>query len=221
MVQEFHLFSTLRTDPVLFARIVQEAVGRYCPTFPFHQERMYVAGGFVRDILCGREPRDIDIYCPDFVKPDSWRVTRVQGKVVTYDTGVDSIPVQVMLWSTPPDLCIQNFDFTVCAAAVVFGAGQQPVFVGNPMFLEDNEHGKLRIIRLTRPPSTRQRCSRFESLGYSQLPETRELLSIDVYDEATFITPEQWQNMRSLWVTRPTFDGLPITIWNESGLSGF
>jgi hypothetical protein len=101
-------------------------------------EQLCVAGGFCRDILAGKDPKDIDIFAvskpvmDDAIDSFGWQTTwnrKNTANAVSFEQFFpmeDDIPVQFVTRVFYPDHedLIKSFDFSVCQIAIFFSAGQ-------------------------------------------------------------------------------------------------
>jgi hypothetical protein len=108
-----------------------------------------VGGGFVRDIVSGKEPKDIDVFCntdstvhgiQDFLE---WEIdgarTKENKNSVTIDSFIETItPIQIVnrwyVW--PPEELVKTFDWGICQAAVYWD-GRQWQGVCTQAFIDD------------------------------------------------------------------------------------
>lgn len=92
-----------------------------------------VAGGFVRDTICGEKPSDIDIFGPhvDTLKVAAMELAATyNGRCITTNNAITVVTparstVQfITRWTYPTvEESIQLFDFTMCKAAVFWRGG--------------------------------------------------------------------------------------------------
>jgi hypothetical protein len=101
------------------------AVERYCPELASGGAPAYIAGGFIRDTLIGREPRDLDLYVSDAdtatsiearLRSGSWTLADCAPVVTTWRQHGRTVQV-VRTEHQTPAACIARFDLTVCCAA--------------------------------------------------------------------------------------------------------
>ena len=93
-------------------------------------ERMFLAGGFIRSVIANEKVNDVDLFTSKKEEAESWsrflNVTKRKGGVsdlVLTDNAITVIgdpPVQfVHRWSfAKPEDCIESFDFTIAKAVV-------------------------------------------------------------------------------------------------------
>lgn len=102
--------------------------------------KLIIGGGFIRAIIAGEQPSDIDIFSDtrDSAKKaaDALCAVRKGSRVITTDNAVtvlatDKLPVQfITRWTfDKPEDVIASFDFTVCQAAF-WHAGPRGIWKG-------------------------------------------------------------------------------------------
>jgi hypothetical protein len=110
-----------------------------------------VAGGYVRDIISGREPKDIDVFvengqtAKDVQDRLEWDLESARTKenknsvtVDSYDPLVTMPPIQIVnrwyVW--PPEELVETFDWGICQAAVYYD-GREWQGVCTQAFIDD------------------------------------------------------------------------------------
>ena len=111
-----------------------------------------LAGGFIRDILAGDEPKDLDVFCATRQESD-WCALLLAGPLgevrnSTFSRTVDSdLPVQFVFYREFLDAedLISQFDFRACAAGIYWCPNRRE-FVG---VCVSGFYGDLEAKRLT------------------------------------------------------------------------
>jgi hypothetical protein len=110
-----------------------------------------VAGGYVRDIISGKDPKDIDVFVQDEIVAKEvqdrleWDLESARTKenknsvtVDSYDPLVTMPPIQIInrwyVW--PPEELVKTFDWGICQAAVYYD-GREWQGVCTQAFVDD------------------------------------------------------------------------------------
>jgi hypothetical protein len=129
----------------------------------------WVAGGAVRDYFSvGRPQSDIDIFFPSQEQYDL-ADKKLEGNFVIEDTNnaklysFDKKKIHIIKkqFYANPQITIEDFDFTVCCAAI-----DRIKLYNNQNFFIDLAGRRLVINRLTYPLSTLQRMQKYIKKGY-------------------------------------------------------
>ncbi len=143
---------------------------------------LMVGGGFIRNVVVGARPSDLDIFgCKaDVLKTAAKRLVKEwSGRLVTTDNALTvlaqgRVPVQfITRWTfTGPSTMLEAFDFTTAQAAVFWRNGWASL-VG-PLFYEDLAARRLTYTRPTTAPelgASMLRVVKFLRRGWSIAPE--------------------------------------------------
>lgn len=132
-------------------------------------DKFFLAGGAIRDIYLGLEPKDYDLYFHSF--DDSVKVFKFisigfenPGKNLSR-IGCNGFSLEIMHFRTfvsGSDL-INSFDFTMCSACM----DQDGNFFYHHNFIRDLEAKKLVINKMTYPVGTMERIARFAARGWT------------------------------------------------------
>jgi hypothetical protein len=98
-------------------------------------KRLYVGGGFVRSVVAGEAPSDVDIFgeSPELLEAAAGMLAARRGDTKTHKSknaitvlSPNRLPVQfITRWTfNSPDGLVNSFDFTVCQAAIWRTGGQ-------------------------------------------------------------------------------------------------
>lgn len=114
--------------------------------------RLFVCGGFIRDVALGDEPKDIDVFGTDgeLVKTSGLALgaERPEGsKSTVYSISIKNpdLPIQ-FVWTWPvasPKVAIDRMDFTMCQAAMWWASGQWRSLCSSE-FYPDTDEKRLR-----------------------------------------------------------------------------
>jgi hypothetical protein len=155
------------------------------------RERVWVAGGAVRDALANTGPaRDIDLWFADsaafekavemILQTPGYSKRHETAFAATFDNGIDP-PIQLIHdFYSGPEACIKQFDFSVNQAAVWIGEDGQLRGVMTAEFDEDILPRRLRYVRPPQPMPRRElyRMTQLLSRGYSiEEPEVDHVLA--------------------------------------------
>jgi len=145
----------------------------YCPQLGKAGVDGFVAGGFVRDVIAGTVPRDLDVYARTHesasaletrLRQAEWFLDRM-GMISTSWRNKRGQVVQVIKTDVESaDECIRRFDLTICCASIDLRT--QETFCGTT-FVEDLNHKRLVMNQPAFPLDTLRRVARFVSEGYT------------------------------------------------------
>lgn len=132
----------------------------------------YIAGGVFKDILTGKEPKDVDVYFEtekdynDALSATDMRQIYESQNVIGFKT-IDSINVEyVHSFYKKPEELINEFDFTITKFAYWIKDGV-PTAIAHTDFETDLGFKNLRVIgNLPFPVSTFMRAIRYSEYGY-------------------------------------------------------
>jgi hypothetical protein len=174
----------------LDARAIGTAIERYCPELTSGGARGYIAGGFIRDSLIEREPRDLDVYVPDAevatsiearLRSGSWKLADCAPVVTTWIQNGKTVQVVRTEHPTPAE-CIARFDLTVCCAAYDLSGAQS---WSSAAFSADLAARRLVIHRPAFPIDTLRRIASFVDQGYritgAELLKLHSLILEDIH----------------------------------------
>lgn len=144
----------------------------------FTESRGFLAGGAVRDLLCGKLPRDYDLFYMSyddykhdmltlFSSEDFERkpASSASLEVIHKQTGA-LINVVFMEFKSIPET-LDSFDFTCVKGAINFTADDETLYM-HANFLEDATNKVLRIDgELSNPVHTMERLAKFSRRGYT------------------------------------------------------
>jgi hypothetical protein len=157
----------------LDGRALATAALEYCPPLTDVSVNAFVAGGFVRDVVAGRSPRDLDIYARTYesaselerhMRHAGWILDRM-GMVSTSWRDQRGHVVQIIKADLESaDECIRRFDLTICCASVDLRTLET---ICGVTFVEDLNHKRLIINRPAFPTDTLRRVARFLGEGYT------------------------------------------------------
>ncbi len=152
---------------------IKAAVVRYCPPLEEQNVDGFIAGGFLRDWVSRRIPRDLDLYIrrpegasslEDSLRRAGWTLDRM-GLVSTSWRDSQQHVVQVIRTEIEnPSDCIARFDLTICCAAMHLRS--QATYCASS-FTDDVRQRRLIIHNPAFPVDTLRRVSRFVSDGYT------------------------------------------------------
>lgn len=148
--------------------------------------QLFVAGGFIRACLAGETPKDIDIFTTDlsivdeavdyYVKScrlyDTREVTQKKTPcTITVENGYLP-PVQFVnnVAYKSPEECVNQFDFTVCQAAIWCDAAGNWQSLYTPEFIRDVAQKRLVYTapnRVEAPGGSLWRAFKYAQRGYS------------------------------------------------------
>jgi hypothetical protein len=165
-----------------------------------HETKFVVAGGFVRDVLLGVEPRDIDLYivgersddkATELVrginskKKDRESFNAVSRNAITIPAPPKGIPIQVITrWEfLDASLVLNSFDFTVCRASVWGFDGEDLRGFVDRRFWKDAATKTLTYVGSDEPKASMLRMLKFVSRGYRPTLETVVRLMADANAE--------------------------------------
>lgn len=155
----------------LDATVIAAAIQRYCPELVARAARGYIAGGFIRDTLIGRVPRDLDLYVSEAeiatsveacLRSGSWTLADCAPVVTTWKNKGRIVQVVRTEHATPAD-CIARFDLTVCCAAFDLAAATS---WSSAAFSADLASRQLVIHQPAFPIDTLRRIAGFVEHGY-------------------------------------------------------
>jgi hypothetical protein len=157
----------------LDADTLVQTVVRYCPPLEGLDADAFVAGGFLRDVIAGTAPRDLDLYVrtresltdlESELRRANWTLDRI-GMLSTSWRDDRGHSVQLInAEGQQPAECIRRFDLTICCAAVDLRTHETHSCV---TFLEDVKQKRLAINKPAFPVDTLRRVARFVGEGYS------------------------------------------------------
>lgn len=143
-------------------------------------ENVWIAGGAIRDIACGKPSKDIDVY---FAGGDDFdrvlkhllgcgsTLVRELPVVTVLDTPFGRMDL-VKKYADGPLATIRGFDFICCCAAISASS-----FAYHRSFVEQAHAGALRFNACPNPGPTVRRALRFLDRGWSMLASDAEVLA--------------------------------------------
>lgn len=163
-------------------QLTKEVVDKVVATLPgpvkrcLRVSRFFLAGGFIRSIVEGSEPNDIDLWVPSREKAEYYSKLLSgaikKGRFITRNSiSLPSLRVQfVTRWMFDnPATLIDSFDFTIAQAAVYWD-GDRWVGVCSDTFLEDTLAKKLVYtspVREEDPAGSLLRVKKFLGRGFT------------------------------------------------------
>jgi hypothetical protein len=174
----------------LDANAIRTAIERYCPELASCGMAAYIAGGFIRDTLTGREPRDLDLYVSDApiaariegrLRSGAWTLGDCAAVVTTWRRDGRTVQVVRTEHQTPAD-CIARFDLTVCCAAYDLAAAES---CSSAAFSADLAARQLVIHQPAFPIDTLRRIAGFVDQGFriagAELLKLHSLILDDIH----------------------------------------
>ncbi len=165
---ETEIVSNQLNGPALVRAILQ-----YCPSLDGVQLDGFVAGGFVRDVIAGSSPRDLDIYVRNqesaaelqaALRLGNWTLDRIGLVSASWRDSRGHVVQVIKAEAESAADCIRRFDLTICCAAVDLPT---PLTYCSVTFLADINERRLVINRPAFPVDTLRRIARFVNEGYS------------------------------------------------------
>lgn len=155
---------------------------------------LFLAGGFIRAVLAGEEPADIDLFTADRIRAeaaaqvsrDAFNAAMFEGERVITVTG-GSTRIQMQFVSDPaytsPEAVINSFDFTVCQA-VIWNVGAKGNRWGGMVGDEFYEHLKEKRLVYSgsgNPVGTVSRVLKYVRRGYKIAPADYAAILANLY----------------------------------------
>ena len=164
--------------------------------FPqIHKIPGYVAGGFIRAYYSGEQPKDMDIYfhkesdiemAEHVLRQAEWEKVFESDRALSYQRDRKLIQL-IKIITGPPSEVIQEFDFTVCSAALELKATEQngETEITGTVLLHDDffEHLAARVVVFTGsrfPLASLARAFKYVKKGYHICDENIIRLASDV-----------------------------------------
>ncbi len=172
-------------DQDLITRVIDALPRDVMGVLVQNPEKVILAGGFIRSVVQGEEPNDIDLFITDqeaaeraeFYLRKTREVTLQSRNAVTFGPFIDHAvwtpPVQIVTrWQYTPLEHIERFDFTICQACIYYSRISLLGYEGlqAEWFVEDSLNKKLvytRPVREEEPLGSMHRAIKFVSRGYS------------------------------------------------------
>lgn len=172
----------------LAPKTLLNSVHWFCPEIE-SIELPIVAGGFIRAYYAGERPSDLDLYFRNEkdlntvlaeLQAKSWAVRFESDRAITLLKDNKMVQLIKFVYAEPA-VIIENFDFTICCAALTMNKDGNGDLIGD-VFLHDDyfEHlaGKLLIFQGSQfPLSSLKRSIKFIRRGYSICDENIIALS--------------------------------------------
>lgn len=157
---------------------VRQVIDYFAHQFETLPGRWWIAGGAVRDMYAeGRPGKDIDVFVPDDAEMQAvihglthlpafdGKLLRESKTVADYKTKVGTVQVVKNHFPTP-EATLEQFDFTICCAAVVREGEKDWRLVVHDTFWIDLACRRLVVNALPYPLSSLERIQKFVRRGY-------------------------------------------------------
>lgn len=165
---ETHIVRNHLDGPTLLRAALQ-----YCPPLNGVQLDGFVAGGFVRDVIAGSTPRDLDVYLrvqetsaklEAGLRLAGWTLDRIGMISTSWRDARGHVAQVIKAEAESAAECIRRFDLTICCAAV--DVRTHETYCART-FLDDLNQKRLVINKPAFAVDTLRRIARFVSEGYT------------------------------------------------------